>query len=558
MKAHDLHVVGSCLLSNLPKNDYDAVPKLYVDLMLAGTVFITDVMPIPGIGINSIVGQKEYAPDTIPPNSVVVSALTNTKSLRVFFLAEPDKTFGVQVMAKFNDGSSEAPSISISPHESNTRLYKGYLDLDLDITKDEDIITVISSTGAEASVLVKILIGGPEISSITLGNLPAGQTELKEGDVLPFSGLISNSAESVYLEKYGLSTDRHFIDLGPKDSAGQGLRNFSGYASVSGLSGLTSLKLIGLNLLGTEGPESESMGVILNQSKPIIGEADYTYPENQLAIKDSESVSVHIPIESADILKYDVNPGLTLVNPNIFEDSKYISRSGEIIQYSVGLDLLTVTAIKRSNGALTIKRFPVNVVNTPPSADLFFIDHPIRLRSSGDGEKYVLAVQANQPILKAPDSLEVQSSTGSLSGDFIKKSDLYTIDFIVKDSDLKGIHYWINFKITGLSGLQAGTITEGDSYEIGGFVSRTLTIPELANIVFIGTEISDFYKVRASYLDSDELTRVSSLEKFQKSFSVVTQNGVYSPTGNSVYLNDSDFLGTNTLGTLKIEVEELE
>lgn len=557
MKAHTLDVLGKCTLPGIPQEDLEAAPKIYVDLATAGGIFITDVTPT-NSGGNNIVGQKQYRAGTVPENFLMEDGITNTAAIRIHFLAEPKHAlYEIAVIAKYNDGATEVPATSITQHANDMRLYEGYVDIVVDDQKLEETITLVSSTGAEASVHLDLLIGGPEISTFTIGTLPNGQTEVKQGDIVPVSGVVSNDATSIHVLNAGVSGDQHNLTLDAEDSAGPGLRSFSGSVTVSGRTGNLAAQAVGVNMLGTEGDPFSSNTITLNQTAPTIGNISRTYPGSQLAIKGNESVDVGITITNGDVYDYQVAAGLTINDPTAYAPTKTITRSSEDIQYSVNTNLLTVTATKSSNGAVSTRSFAINVVNTAPSASLAFLGGHTRLRTDANGETYTLQITPNQPLLNAPDSLEAAANAGEFVGNWSKSGENYRHGFSVDDADLRGTHSWGNFLITGLSGIQASTITAGATYEIGGFLSRIVTMPALAQFTAIGTLVADFTKVRAAYVGADELTRQTDTAQVVKGFTIVDDQGNYDPNGGYIFLNDANFAGTNTTGTLQIEVEEL-
>jgi len=557
MKAHTLDVLGKCTLPGLPQEDLEAVPKIYVDLATAGGIFITDVTPTVSGG-NNIVGQKQYRDGTVPSDFLMEDGITNTASIRIHFLAEPKHAlYEIAVIAKYNGGATEVPAQHIAQHANDMRLYEGYVDIVVDDQKLEETITLVSSTGAEASVHLDLLIGGPEVSTFTIGTLPNGQTEVKQGDVVPVSGTISNDATSIHVLNAGVSGDQRNLTLDPEDSAGPGLRSFSGSVVVSGRSGTLAAQVVGVNMLGTEGDPFSSNTIVLNQTSPSIGNIARSYPNGQQAIKGSESVDVTINISDADIYDYQVATGLSIDSPTSYAATKTITRSSEDIQYSVNSNVLTVTATKQSNGAVSTRSFAINVVNTAPSASLAFLGGHTRLRTDANGETYTLQITPNQPLLRAPDSLEAAANAGEFTGNWSKSGENYRHNFTVDDADLRGVHSWGNFTITGLSGIQASTITAGSTYEIGGLKSRIIVMPALAQYAPIGSSISDFSKVRAAYVGADELTRQTDLSQVVKGFTIVNSAGEYDPNGDHIFLNDGNFAGTNTTGTLQVEVEEL-
>ena len=557
MKAHTIDVLGKCTLPGLPNEDLEAAPKLYVDLATAGGIFITDITPT-SVGGNNIVGFKQYEADTIPADFLMVDGITNVAAIRIHFLAEPKHAlYKLGVIAKYNDGANEVAAQSITQHANDMRLYEGYVDIVLDDQKLEETITLVSSTGSEAAVHLDLLIGGPEVSALTIGSLPNGQTEVKQGDIVPVSGVVSNDATSVKVLNFGVSGDAHSLSLDAEDSGGAGLRTFSGSITVSNRSGLLSAQATGTNMLGTEGDAFNSNQITLNQTHPSIGNASYSYPGGQQAIKGSESVDIDITITNADVYNYDPAVGLSIDSPTAYAVTKTVTRADETISYSVNAELLTVTATKSSNGAVTVKSFDINVVNTPPSASLSFLGGHSRLRSDADGETYTLQITPNQPLLNAPDSLVGAANAGAFSGNWSQSGNNFRHNFTVTDSDTRGVHAWGSFLITGLSGIQASTITAGANYEIGGFLARTVIMPALSQFADIGTFVSDFSKVRAQYVGADELVRQVDLSQVSKGFTIVDSNGDLDNNGNFVFLNDAAFAGTNTSGTLQVEVEEL-
>jgi len=558
MKAHTIDVLGRCTLPGLPNNDLDAAPKLYVDLATAGGIFITDITPT-NEGGNNIVGLKTYEADTIPADFLMTNGITNVAAIRIHFLAEPKHAlYKLAVIAKYADGASEVAAQSITQHANDMRMYEGYVDIVVDDQKMEETITLVSSTGTEATVHLDLLIGGPEVSAFTIGSLPDGQTELKEGDVVSVSGVVSNDATSVKVLNSGVSIDSHNLSIGEEDSGGAGSRTFSGSVTVSSLSGSLVAQAVGTNMLGTEGDAFDSNSVTLNQTHPSIGAATYSYPGTQEAIKESESVGIDVTITDADDYDYSAAAGLSIDSPSDYSVSKTVTREDETIQYSVDADLLTITATKESNGAVTVKTFSINVVNTPPSAALSFVGNPARLRSDANGETYKLQITPNQPLLNAPDALMSAANAGEFTGNWSTSGQNYRHNFKVVDTDLRGVHNWDGLIITGLSGIQASTITSGSIYEIGGFLARTLTIPALAQFASIGAFVSDFSKVRAMYVGADELVRQVDLAQVVKAFTIVDSGGALDNNGDHLFLNDANFAGTNTTGTLQVEVEELE
>lgn len=558
MKATKLDVLHKCLVPAIPEENRDAASKQYVDFSTAGGIFIVGVEPTSNTG-NNIVGFQEYVQGTIPEDYLVTEATTNVAEVRIHFLAQPNvNQFSIGVVAEWEEGAKTETAQSITVAPNDARLYAGYVDIVLDPENIEETVRLISSTGTDVELNLNVLIGGPEVQSVTLGDLPEGQTEVKAGDTLSISGVVGNDAVSIDVFNSGVSGDRHQLTLDAEDSAGAGFRNFSGTVVVSSRNGTLAATVAATNMLGTEGDSVDSQTITVSQTAPSISNASYTYPAGQQAIKDAESVDLGISITNADSYEYVPEAGLTIDSPNSYSATKTVTRTDDgTIQYSVGNNnLLTVTATRASNGAVTTRQFDINVVNTAATAALSILGNPARLRTSAGGENYTLQVSPNQPLLEAPTALEAGANAGEFTGNWSQSGNNYRHTFTVDDSDSRGTFQFTNIEITGLSGIVSNTIASGDSYTIGGLVARTLVMPALSQIVAIGSTVADFSKTRAQYVGADELERKGNTAQFVKGFTVTDDQGNYDPNGGYLFLTDSAFAGANTSGTLEVEFEE--
>lgn len=555
MKATRLDVIHKATVPS-PVEDFDAAHKLYVDLNVAGGIFIVGVTPTNGGG--DITGFFNYLPGTIPEDKIVTEATANTASIRIHFLAEPKNTvFGVGVVAEWNDGNDTQVAQSIEQQADDSRLYEGYVDIVVDDQKLSETVKLISSTGTEAQVDLNLLIGGPEVATATLGPLPGGQTTVKQGDTVALNGTVGNDATDIKVLNFGASGNEANLVLGAEDSGGAGYRTFSGNVTIANRTGDLPARVVASNLLGTEGDAFDSNSITLDQTAPTIGNAVIGYPAGQQAIKASESLTLDISITNADGYDYSVQSGLSINNESGYDLQKTVSRIDETIQYSIGNNnLLTVTATRSSNGAVTVKNFDFNVVNTAPTASISFLGNPSRLISSDAGEDYTLQVTPSQPLLEAPTSLDADVNAGEFIGNWSQSGQNFRHGFRVTDAHDRGTHNFTNLTITGLSGIAAGTITAGASYEIGGLASRIIIMPAFAQFTAIGANVADFSKVRAMYVGADELERRTDTSQYVKGFTITDDQGNYDPNGGYIFITDANFAGTNTTGTLQIEVEE--
>lgn len=554
MDLHNPSVKGHAVLQQDPVQDLHAVPKRYVDQRTAGGIFVTDIVPQGG----GIVGLKEYHADTVPADYYLSKAVTNTASISVEFIAEPGvQDTALTAIIETSLGQTAIPVTNLSATPENPRVFSGSVDIMVDDGEVADTLRLVSSTGAEVSVDLDILIGGPPVSSVTLGAYPGGQTAVKSGDTMTLTGVVRNDAVSIRLLNFGASGQEKTLNIGAEDSAGAGFRTFDGSFTVSNRSGDLPVRVVATNILGTDGDTFTSVdNASLDQTYPSFGSFSAAYPVGQQAIKGSETVNVDIPISNADQYSYSTATGLSIADPTTYSVTKAVTRSTEDIQYSVGNDNITVTATRTSNGAVSVQSFAVSVANSAPTAQIVIAGGSV-LRSSPGGENYNVEIRADQNLLNQPSSLDNPAGAGTLSGSWSKVSDTrYRTTITVADADTKGIHSFSNMTITGLAGVQGTTITSGASYELAGITARDLTVPALQQLVPIGASVADTANLVVSYKGADLLEFRPDKTQYAKGFTITDNSGNVDANGDHVFLTDAVFAGSNTSGTLVLEFEE--
>lgn len=553
MDLHNPSVRGHALLQQDPVNELHAVPKRYVDLRTAGGIFVTDIVPTS----SGIVGLKEYHPDTVPADYFLSKAVTNTANVTVQFIAEPGmQDTSITAIIESSLGQTAIPVTNITAG-SSPRVYQGSIDITVDDALTTDTLRLVSSTGAEVTVDLDILVGGPPVSSVTLGAYPGSQTAVKQGDTMTLTGVVRNDAESIRILNFGASGEEKTLSLGAEDSAGAGFRTFNGSFTVSNRSGSLPVRVVATNILGTDGDIFTSVdNADLDQTFPTFGTFSASYPASQEAIKGNETVNVDIPISNADDFSYSVASGLSIDSPTAYSLTKAVTRVDETIQYSVGSNNITVTATRTSNGAVTVRSFAVSVANAAPTAQIVIVGGST-LRSSPGGENYQVEIRSDQELIGQPNDLQVVANTGTLSGTWSRVNDSrYRTTLTVFDADTKGTHSFSSMVITGLAGVQGSTITSGANYTIAGITQRDLVVPALQQEVAIGTFVTDINNVVVSYKGADVLELRNDTTQYAKGFTITDGSGNYDPNGSHVFITDATFAGSNTSGTLVLEFEE--
>lgn len=357
MKVHNLEAIGHLRLNYTPTAPDHAVRLSDLTaLSSAGAppVFITRVEPVS----SGNVGSKQFA-DTIPANQVLLSCVSDTTALRIHFLAESGSSFynpTVTVDGGAPDSFSEVPD--------DRRMYIGYKDVVVDTSRE---VQVVSSTGAVTSVSIVMADAGPEIASLEIGDIPFGQTAVKQNDNFAFSGTVANAATDVNILNVGAAVSGT-VSLGAIDSGGEGLRAFSGTAKTSSRTGNLSLNAQAVNSLNTAGnafPSSNT--VLLDQVVPTIDFSVVSIAGGYDAIGQNGSAEVSITITGQDSQSFNFAHGDAGGPLDEYLQTRTLSVSGEVYSLSGGV---TITAARSTNGTSASRSFTVPVASKPAVASV--------------------------------------------------------------------------------------------------------------------------------------------------------------------------------------------
>ena len=529
--------------------------KNYVDQKIVaaainGGVFITDVSPTS----SGIVGNKQYEPNTVPANKVITAATADTQSVRVTLVAEGGTAFYSPVITVTTSPvQAGGPlTVTLSEDQYDKRFYTGFVDL-VGISTNT-IVTARSSTGAVAQALIYVAEVGPSVSSATIGALSGTQTEAKNNDLVTVSGVVANAATYVEVIAGGAAKAIASLALGAVDSGGVGLKTFAGTFTVHATNtGAQRVTVRARNALGTFGASILSTNTItLNQTYPTIGARTIVYPASQSAIKGTESATVSSTVTNADTVAYTSSADLSVTAPNTYATSKTVTRvSGG---YVVNVQNYTITATKTSNAAVSTATSAIAIADTAPAAAITIVGNPTRLVSTPAGTDYTVRITANQ-LLNAPPTLV--ASSGTWQGSWSFSAGVYSRVLRIADVDVDGAQNFNTLVLTNLANVVGGTITSGAGYTVGGFIKRTLTFAPFSQVAAIGTNITDFTKVNAQYTGSSVLTRRTDTTQFFAGFTISNADGTYNPNGGYLFLTDAEFAGSNTSGTLQVDIEEV-
>ena len=543
-------------LSADPVNPMDATTKQYVDNKIVtaavnGGVFFTNIAPTTA----GIVGAKQYVPNTVPANKVILDGTTDTANVRVSLLAEGGSAFYSPTITITTDPVLPGTPLTVPLTEDqyDKRMFAGFVDL-TGVTGDT-VITASSTTNAVATCIVKRAAAGPSVSSATIGAYPGAQTETKSGDVITISGVVANSASYIETIAGGASAAATSLTtLGAADSAGAGFRTFSGTFTVSGLTGNHSAVVRARNALGTFGDNRVSSNTItLNQTAPTIGARTIAYPANQSALKGAETATISATVTNADAVVYSSSADLSVEDATTYAVAKTVARINGTYVFNVAN--YTITATKASNGAVSTATASVAIANVFATATVAISGNPARLSSSAAGQNYVVTITPNQVLQAAP---TLVASSGTFTGAWTLNGNVWSRTLVIKDVDAKGPATFSDLTLPGKAGLIGSTIVSGAAYTVGGFAKRMLTFAAFSQVAPLGTAVANIDKTVANYAGSaSNLTLMKDTTAAQSAYTITNADGTYNPTGAYLFLNDAAYAGSNTSGTLQVEIEEV-
>lgn len=545
MDIHNGNAIGPITLNEAPSQPNHAARLQDIQELSnssAAPIFITNVTP----QTSGNVGEKQYL-NTIPANQVLTEATADVQTLRVHFLAESGSSFYNPTVTF--DGN---PVTSMTEVANDRRLYQGYQDVTL---TESGEVTLLSSTGASATVNITLAIGGPAITTFDVGAYPGTQTELKAGDVISASGTVPNSATSVTIANSGIAASGNIV-LGAADSAGAGFKTFSGTITVANRTGTFSATASAANALGTVGTPSNSTSTrILNQTYPSVASPVFAYPAGQEAAKSGQTVTATSAVSNATSINYAFSAG-TVDDATTIATSKTINVTSN--QYNVGTSNYTITATRAANGAVTTVNGTALLAGIAAVVTVSITGNPSRLRGSVTGNNYTVNVTSNQNVhtTQAP---SLVAPVGTWVGSWNRSGNTWSRTLRIDDTDAPGSYSFSDLSLMNKALVETTTINAGANYTIGGFVIRTITFPAFARYAPIGATVTTNAKVRAQYAGTgSDLSLRADTASAQNSFTLVDSAGNYAATGGThLYISDQEFANANTSGTLQLTIEEL-
>lgn len=507
-------------------------------------LFITDVTPT----TSGIIGNKQYVSGTIPSNAVISQATTDTDNIRIHIIAEGNSTFYSPTVS-IDTIPGPAINATLSEHPTDKRLFVGYADISVSASRT---VYVTSSTGTNASVSIIRAGMGPIIDSLVIGSYPGTQTSVKSGDIMSVTGTVENQATYVELIALSAVSSLSIMSLGVNDSGGPGLKTFSGTFIVSGLIGPQSVSARARNTLGTYGPTFVSSTITLDQTYPTIGPFTVTYPDGQGALKGSENATINCTVTNHTSIIYS-GINISIDSPTTYAVNKTATRTdGSYIDSGTNY---TITATRSSNGAVSVGSTLVKIANVSPTASITITGNPTRLRSSLSGNIYTINLVSTQNLISAP----VLSVSSGMISTFTGSEKIWSTTLTINDTHSKGAHTFSIISLINEALISGSTISSGQNYTVGGFLTRNIVFPAFARYAPIGTSVTDINKTSAKYSGAENnLTLHLDTGDYFQGYTIVDSGGLFNAIGTHLWISDAAYAGANTSGTLTLEIQEIE
>lgn len=450
--------------------------------------------------------------------------------------------------------------------------------------------------GESPAVRYTRTLNAPEILTIVLENqgsnpdpYPGVQTQFAAGQTISISGTVEAHADEVYVTDFQTTNGRGL--QGPfAVTAGV----FGPFNVNAGDGNLSAQRVRMYAKVTGESPGGFSIDVSypveLDQTVPTFSGVTHSYPAGppqQEALKDTETDDVtitHTNIEAGDTYVYDDNGTgeLTIPAATTYAGTKGVQRlSGSYREIGVNYRV-TVTRTAK-NGLAAMASTTVKIAHVSPVIEIGRNSGGAALLRMGtdDGTNnyrettvYIVSSQSNlsthSPTL-APDGGDTSAFTGTWTASGFNN---YFRPFRVEDGDLNSggqaanNFTWGACSVRNRAGKEATVVTYNQTYAIGGFEVRTLTIPaHPAHEVTIGGPIA---------VDTGKLVAVatgkggSPTQAFEGSivehndpnpdnnnfFTISDGADGYDADGANYHLSDNLLSQANSSGTLTVTLKE--
>lgn len=453
-----------------------------------GSAFITDIQPQDS---DQSVGEKVFSSD----GQVLDSCSTTTDLVRVSILALPGNTnYKPQLTV---NGTVVTGLVS----QADAPLFRGTVDVDL---QGGDSVVILHEDGASHTTTVNRDLPPVIQSAVFTGGYPNGQNELKAGDVFDLRVTSDLPVNKIEISNYGALSSQTFNVTALTEhtitvtiaNRGTTTTPYGAKIRVQKPSGAWSEYFLTEVQGSTDGVDL----LYLNNTYPTITIGAISYPLNQTALKDSETATLNNTVTDFDTILYSSPTGELSPNlPSEYQTAKAVSRvSGN---YNISTNNIRITATRTANNATSTANAVVKIAHSAPTVSITISGNPSRLRSGGnDGtspQNYIISINSNQQLKSAP-TLTAPAGTWQGAG-FAGGPTTWTRTLQISDNDPKGSYNFAGLSAINLSGVEQNSINSGQTYTLGGFVSRNIPLEAFQNEAVFNVPVVTYSKVTISW-----------------------------------------------------------
>lgn len=546
----------------------------------AGIVIIEDITPTSG---SNNVSNKVFSDDGF----VLQSCLSNTTSVTVQVLATTGS-------ASFKPSVTvNSSAVTLTRVSALSDLWRGTVAITLSGTPPYDVTAIHSEGGQDMCVVTAEqtpVITNAYFSDAYGQGIDQTQTEHAQGQTLsltveadtPFQAIefVNSSGNALAATTVSfLSVTSKTLTVAVADR-GNTTQALPALVRVQNANGTWSVQASSATFSGADGTGL----IFLNNTRPSLVLGSVSYPDNQSALKASESAGVSASYTNVDSVVYDSpNSELTIAPLVAISDPTVTRASGG---YNVTTPNLRGVVTRTANATTFTATCVVNIADT--SATIASISKPSRLRSGyvGTDAAGVVHNGATHPLsvtlTQRTSAFSMTSPVGTLLGTQWSTADsgvTYTRSIKIIDSDSKNLHEFDTISMTNLAGIvttHTSIPSATKQFIVGGFTQRTVAVNAWLNgataaerEAFIGTEARDTSKLivtigsSAGLFTNNLATYTSPSNPATTNYAITGPSGILNPPsplthvgGSNVYVRDTLLAGGNATGSLPVNIEE--
>ena len=441
--------------------------------------------------------QKTYVANT--GDNVIESIISDATNVTITAIVEASNKYLPSLTINSN---------SVALTEIGSRVFQGSATVTMPVSGSKSVTLV--SDQQTATIILNKASAGPSILTADIGNFPLypTQTSGRSGNSVHVTGTMDSGATHIRFVGNDAFNSSSWIAVSGT--------SFDIVGTISNNSGLQTCTLEAKNSLGTIGTQFITTSVTLDQSIPDISFGTVTYPVGQTALKLSETADINITVNGASETDVVSTTGeLAIANHNALISgmvTKTVTRiSGS---YRDSGTNLKVTAYKASNDTSYELSKLIKIANVPPIVTIS--QSSSRLVSGGnDGttvQSHTISINSDQSLnssfnIDLPASLNF--TNGGWSGGWLPSNNNKTwvrtllihddCDKTITPLDFDTINLPFNgalIQTTGITG----------QLNLGGFVSRTVTLDAFQNEASINVAHIDYSKVDISWSSKSTVT----------------------------------------------------